>query len=66
VRYVVEISEAAKADLRTITQQIALENPSAALKVFHLIKDRCDALDLLPDRGKAIRFNGELLIPKDL
>jgi plasmid stabilization system protein ParE len=56
VRYVVELSKAAKSDLIEITQQIALDNPSAALKLFNLVKVRCASLDQLPERGKQVFF----------
>jgi toxin ParE1/3/4 len=59
VRYVVELSKAAKSDLIEITQQIALDNPSAALKLFNLVKVRCASLDQLPERGKRVLFNGQ-------
>jgi toxin ParE1/3/4 len=58
---VVELSKAAKSDLIEITQQIALDNPVAALKIFSSVKDRCASLNQLPERGKQVVFNGQTL-----
>ena len=55
----VELSEVAKTELKAIVDHISESNPSAALRIFYLIRNRCASLDLLPDRGKAVMFEGQ-------
>jgi toxin ParE1/3/4 len=61
VRFRVVFSHAAKADLAAITHHIAIDSPAAALRLFGLIKDRCNSLDQLPDRGKPMVIDGKTL-----
>jgi toxin ParE1/3/4 len=59
MKYTVEISQAAGDDLAGITMQIAEVNPTAAIRVFYLLKERCGSLDQFPERGKSVASAGQ-------
>lgn len=58
----VEFTPDAEADLEAIGDYISQENPTAAVRLLERLRDRCLALDVLPERGRRYDDRFQVLI----